>query len=98
MLNNTNQNTYSEPGFPCPECQAHINIEMGMLFMGVPIKCPACGLQIKLDKNSSHKGLQAIKKLEDGLNKAEEVKNSAMPPSISGYLKKNRRQKRNRKN
>lgn len=98
MLNTSAQNTQADPGFPCPECQSHIHIEMAMLFMGVPIKCKNCGLQISLDKNTSHKGLQAIKELEDGLNKAEAVKNAAMPPSISGYLRKNRRSKRNRKN
>lgn len=80
-----------QPGFPCPECSAHIRISMDMLFADMPIICDGCGLELNLEEGKSRKGLKSIGELEKGLRSAERIKEATMPPTFSSRSRRSRR-------
>lgn len=52
-------------GMPCPNCQNFIPISMHQLMSMNSIFCPACGLKLDINKNSSEKAREALRKLEE---------------------------------
>lgn len=67
---------YKKPGLQCPRCQFLIEISLPMLLSGQPIFCNQCYLRLNIDQGKSKQALDAVHKLNLGLKKAEEHKDS----------------------
>ncbi|EPX64101.1 hypothetical protein D187_005234 [Cystobacter fuscus DSM 2262] len=65
------------PGFPCPHCEQSITTTIQRLFSG-RIYCPGCGLELRLDEQSSQEALSAAQRLDDAMQQAEAMKADAL--------------------
>ena len=52
-------------GMPCPNCQNFIPISMHQLMSMNSIFCPVCGLRLDINKNSSERAREALRKLKE---------------------------------
>jgi len=68
-----NQSTH-QPGFNCPECSYFIPIDLTILLSSNPIRCPACLLELHLNREESQEGLAAIQKIADAMAHVENVR------------------------
>lgn len=65
-MNTTNKNPQQRiSGMPCPNCQSFIPISMHQLMSMNSIFCPVCGLRLDINKNSSERAGEALRKLEE---------------------------------
>jgi len=48
------------PGMPCPACSTPIVIDPMVLLAAVPIECPACGLELRVNAEKSADTLKAL--------------------------------------
>jgi hypothetical protein len=48
------------PGMPCPSCSTPIVIDPMVLLAAVPIECPACGLELRVNTEKSAGTLKAL--------------------------------------
>lgn len=66
----------AQHGLPCPQCSFLIPVTMDMLLKAAfqPIRCPNCGLQLRVDAEKSKESLDDLRKLREGIRAAEEIK------------------------
>lgn len=64
MENNNRGGQQRVSGMPCPSCQNFIPITMHQLLESNGIFCPACGLRLEINKQSSAKALDALRKVD----------------------------------
>lgn len=62
-----------QPGLTCPECATRIQVSISMLLSHQPVVCPACGLVLELDVHQSEGALNALRKLQHGLDAARQA-------------------------
>ncbi len=62
------------PGLDCPQCGFRIQVSIPMLLSGEPIICPSCGLKLSVDQEKSRTCLYELRKVNDAVQKVEEVK------------------------
>lgn len=62
------------PGLNCPGCNHRIIISIENLLSGQAIQCPSCGLELTVDNEKSEGALDALSKLQSGLNQASKIK------------------------
>jgi DNA-directed RNA polymerase subunit RPC12/RpoP len=62
------------PGLSCPVCSHRIIVSIENLLSGQDIQCPSCGLELTVDKDKSDGALDALNKLQSGLNQASKIK------------------------
>lgn len=63
-----------DPGLNCPQCTYKIKITMETLMLGMPIVCPACGLELGVDQEKSKGCINELRKVSDAIQKAEKTK------------------------
>ncbi|SRR6266536_3078364 len=61
------------PGLTCPRCSFRILISISMLLSEKTICCPNCNLELKVDKERSQESLNALRKLQNDLNHANQI-------------------------
>lgn len=71
---NKGAETAHVPGLDCPQCRFRIQISIPMLLLGEPIICPSCGLKLSVDQEKSRTCLYELQKVNDAVQKVEEVK------------------------
>ncbi|MEQ9266243.1 MAG: hypothetical protein RLN81_13525 [Balneolaceae bacterium] len=54
--------------FPCPECNAAVEIAIEDLLHGKSIACPSCSVSFKIGTDESKNALDAIQKLRNKLD------------------------------
>ncbi len=62
------------PGLSCPVCNHRITVSIENLLSGQEIQCPSCGLELTVDNEKSEAALDALSKLQSGLNQASKIK------------------------
>lgn len=62
------------PGLDCPRCGFRIQVSIPMLLSGNSVICTACGLKLTVDKEKSKGCLSELRKVNDAVRKAEEMK------------------------
>ena len=62
------------PGLSCPQCSHRIIVSIEILLSGRAIQCPSCGLELTVDDEKSEGALDALNKLQRGLNQASKIK------------------------
>ncbi len=62
------------PGLSCPVCSHRIIVSIEHLLSGQEIQCPSCGLELTVDNEKSEAALDALNKLQKGLNQASKIK------------------------
>jgi hypothetical protein len=62
------------PGLDCPQCSFRMMISVPMLLAGDPAICPACGLQLAVDREQSRGCLNELQKVYDAVQRVEAVK------------------------
>lgn len=62
------------PGLSCPVCSHRIIVSIENLLSGQEIQCPSCGLELTVDNEKSEAALDALNKLQNGLNQASKIK------------------------
>jgi DNA-directed RNA polymerase subunit RPC12/RpoP len=62
------------PGLSCPVCSHRIIVSIENLLSGQEIQCPSCGLELTVDPDKSGGALDALNKLQRGLNQASKIK------------------------
>lgn len=67
----------AQPGIECPCCQCRIEILIPVLLSGMPIRCPSCSLELKVDREKSADSLAALEKLHGNFAKASEMMDKA---------------------
>lgn len=110
MSGRVRRSSLNVPGMPCPECEARIVIEPGLLLSAAPIRCPGCGLTMEVDTEESAEALQALQRymkhfeaLEERLERTvEEADTSsgprgARPPGRRARRRSRRRSSRRRR-
>lgn len=60
----------AQPGLNCPRCDTKIHISIPQLLSVSPVICPACFLQLSIDTEKSKQSLDALRKLQNDLDKA----------------------------
>jgi transcription elongation factor Elf1 len=63
------------PGFPCPRCGAQIHLDVRALLGNTPIHCTNCQLELQIDAEQSAAGLQALRKLAEQMDSAQQTLN-----------------------
>lgn len=76
-MNTENPYIQQKPGLPCPECSFLIQTDIMTLLSGKKIICPYCGLVLTIDQASSQEGLNTLRHLKNGLDKANQIRKSA---------------------
>lgn len=66
------------PGLNCPECGIRIPINIQMLLSSNAVICPSCSLELEIDKDKSESALQALGKLQSGLQEASSIRNQSI--------------------
>ena len=51
-------------GMNCPQCGTFIEISIYQLLTATSLKCPACGLQLNIDRMKSKTALDALRKVQ----------------------------------
>jgi hypothetical protein len=67
----------AQPGIQCPRCQTRFEILIPVLLSGMPLCCPGCGLELKVNREKSEESLAALEKLHGNFEKATEMMNRA---------------------
>lgn len=62
-----------EPGLLCPRCSSRIQVTIPMLLSGQPVYCTKCFLELTVDTQKSQEALNALQKLQSGLDQANEI-------------------------
>ncbi|MDG1276051.1 MAG: hypothetical protein P8O16_02140 [Algoriphagus sp.] len=62
------------PGLSCPVCSHRIIVSIDNLLSGQAIQCPSCGLELTVDNEKSEAALDALNKLQSGLDQASKIK------------------------
>jgi len=62
------------PGLSCPVCRHRIIVSIENLLSGEAIQCPSCGLELTVDNEKSEAALDALNKLQSGLNQASKIR------------------------
>ncbi|MBI5179432.1 MAG: hypothetical protein HZA04_09275 [Nitrospinae bacterium] len=62
------------PGLGCPQCGFRIPISIQMLLSGQPIGCPACHLELRVNREESKETLNALEKVAEAIAKTDEAK------------------------
>ncbi len=62
------------PGLSCPVCAHRIVVSIESLLSGQDLQCPSCGLELSVDEDKSGGALEALSKLQNGLNQASKIK------------------------
>ena len=66
MLMNYKDNKQQRiPGLACPNCNNLIPITIHQLLEAKSIFCPICGLRLSMDKKSSDKAKDVLRKIEE---------------------------------
>ena len=66
---NCKDNKQQTPGLACPNCKNLIPITIHQLLEVKSIFCPICGLRLSLDKKSSDKAKDVLRKIEEAQKK-----------------------------
>ncbi len=67
----------AQPGVQCPRCQTRFEVQIPVLLSGMPLACPACGLELRVNREKSNDSLAALEKLHGNFEKATEMMNRA---------------------
>ncbi|MDI1443846.1 hypothetical protein [Polyangium sp. 6x1] len=67
-------------GFPCPQCNFKIKTSIEQILTGSSIFCSGCGLQLHIDKQTSAPALDALKQLNEVMEKASDDLAKAKKP------------------
>jgi len=62
------------PGLNCPVCSHRIIVSIEHLISGQAIQCPSCGLELTVDNEKSEGALDALNRLQNGLDQASKIK------------------------
>ena len=62
------------PSLSCPVCRHRIIVSIENLLSGQAIQCPSCGLELTVDNEKSEAALDALNKLQSGLNQASKIR------------------------
>lgn len=57
--------TQQPSGFACPVCSGFVPVSVQLLLATEKFICPHCALEIRLNKASSQKALDALKKVQE---------------------------------
>lgn len=68
----------SSPGIPCPRCRARIRVSIETLISLKPIHCPACALELTVNREKSEGSLKALRRLYEGIRRAEATRETGM--------------------
>ena len=60
------------PNLPCPVCGQLIPVPNNQLLVPMSLHCPACGLDLSIDKKKSDKALEILAKLDEALKRVED--------------------------
>ena len=63
-----------KPGIDCPQCGTRILTTIDMILSREPIICVTCGLTLNVQQEESKPALDSLKKLDEAIKKAEELK------------------------
>lgn len=64
-------------GFPCPNCQFHVEVSIQSLLYSEKQICPGCHTEFKMDRGRSREALNMVQKLQvamENMQKAKEFK------------------------
>ena len=76
-MGDIDKNTASKgPGLTCPKCGFHISVSIQMLVNNGVVYCNNCGLKLSVDQESSKKGLDQLRKLNQAMEQAQKAKDS----------------------
>ena len=62
------------PGLSCPVCGHRMVVSIENLLSGQELQCPSCGLELTVDQEKSEAALEALAKLQNGLDQASKIK------------------------
>lgn len=65
-------NQQERHGLHCPECNGFIPLTMDRLLSRQPLYCMDCGLKIEINIEKSAAALEALQKVKNAIDKAEE--------------------------
>lgn len=68
MITNPQQKT----GLNCPVCGAFIPTTITELITAGSLLCPYCGLRLNIDREASHRALDALRKVNDAQRLVDE--------------------------
>ena len=60
------------PGFPCPQCGFRLIASVEALLASEPLRCGQCGLQLDLVPDRSADALNAVRELNESLERARQ--------------------------
>lgn len=63
-----------KPGLSCPVCNHRIIVSIENLLSDQSLLCPSCGLELTVDQEKSQTALEALDRLQSGLNQASKMK------------------------
>ena len=58
------------PGLDCPQCDARLTVTIQMLLSGSPVRCYACGLVLRVDREESRECLDRLAELKSAIDRA----------------------------
>ncbi len=65
------------PGLNCPVCSHRIIVSIEHLLSGQALECPSCGLELTVDDEKSSAALEALHRLQKGLDEASKIKSKS---------------------
>lgn len=75
---NPNNQQQRVTGFNCPICNVLIPVSAMELLTSQWISCPACNLELIIDKAQSRKALDLLEKVEQSRDKLEQTSNFSL--------------------